>query len=126
MHNDAARFNGIEQAIASRTDHKAPHWFFKHWRHLGMRPEMAEGKIDLADKPRARSLSTFFKLGKDLEQVVLCALLPNDFRQAAVSRGARATFPNAHRFPDRHYDCLVGVAADPATVDPCPAQGPLD
>jgi hypothetical protein len=58
-----------------------------------MRPEMAESEIELADKAHACSFAVFFKLGKNLEQVVLGALLPNDFRFATANgaAGLRAT-----------------------------------
>ena len=69
MHNDAARFNGIEQAKASGADHKAPHRLFKHRRHLGMDSEMAKREIEFASEADARSVGVLFKLGKDLEQV---------------------------------------------------------
>ena len=126
MHNDAARFNGIEQAKASGADHKAPHRLFKHRRHLGMDLKMTKREIEFASEAGARSLSVLFKLGKDLEQVVLCALLPNDFRHEVASTVDLVRFPNGHRFRDRHDDRLVAVEADLAVADPCPAQEPLD
>src|SRR5437867_4540920 len=71
----------------------------------------------LTSKTRAFD-APFFELGENLEQVVLCALLPNDLRfatanpscggHAAVSRVGRVRFPNAHRFRHRHYYTLVG------------------
>ena len=60
MDNDATRFNGIKQSETSGTDHKTPYRFFKHWRHFGVRSQMAEGEIELADKLYACSFSTFF------------------------------------------------------------------
>src|SRR5260370_9167049 len=65
MHNDAAHFKGIKQAIAGRTDDKAPHRFYKHRRHFGMRLEIRECEIEFADKSHAHSFAAFFKLGEN-------------------------------------------------------------
>ena len=34
--------------------------FFKHWRHLRMRSQMAESEIELTDESRACSFPAFF------------------------------------------------------------------
>jgi len=68
MHNDAARFDGIEQSISSRTDDKTPHRLLKHWCYFGIRPKIAEREIEFADKPHSCFFTAFFQFGEDLEQ----------------------------------------------------------
>src|SRR4030095_4983369 len=123
MHNDAARFNRIKQPKTSGTDNKTPGRIFKHWRHFGMRPKIRKCEIELADKSHTGSFAVFFEFGENLEQVVFCALLPNDFRHAAVSRRDRVTLPSARRLPDPLHDLLAGYAGDPATPGLCPVRG---
>src|SRR5436190_7066332 len=136
MNNDAARFDGIEQPIAAGTNNEPPDRFFKHWRHFGMRSEMAQSEIESADKSCACSFAAFFKLGEDLDKVVFGALLPDDFSFATanpscgghviVSKVDRVTFPNAHRLQGRLRGRLTGAGADPITPGLCPAQESLD
>jgi hypothetical protein len=87
---------------------------------------MAEREIKFADKSHARFFAAFFELGENLEQVVLRALLPNDFRHPGVSKADRVTLPNAHRLWDRRRDHLAGVAITLPRLDPCLARVRLD
>jgi hypothetical protein len=64
MDNDAARFNRIKQPETSGTDNETAYRFFKHWRHFGVRSQMAQCEFKLADKSYACSLRSFRRLLK--------------------------------------------------------------
>ena len=60
--------------------------------------EVLKSQVKFVNQLRAGAFSKIFQVGKDLDEVILRALLPDDFRHPAVSKADCANLPNARHF----------------------------
>lgn len=58
----------------------------------------SEESGQVCEPTAAGAFSKIFQVGKDLDEVILRALLPDDFRHPAVSKADCANLPNARHF----------------------------
>ena len=91
--DDAARFDRIKQAVASRADNKTPHRFLEQWRDLGMNTQMLEREIEFLNKTRAGAFAAVLQIGEDVKQVVSAPCFQTISGMAPAQESSAQLFP---------------------------------
>src|SRR5687768_4173784 len=100
MNDQASRLYGVKKPVTAVADNESSNRRVENGRQMRMISEALQGVIELPNESFTGARDGFVQLAEDANQILLSALLPNDFRHPGASKAGRADLPNARPLSD--------------------------